>query len=205
VTFAICTPWYEHRDLWSTYREVLADAKPDEAWIVDNGSTPPLDFSTLRLEDNRGFCGGSNAGLHAATTDIVVFLNNDVKLAKPGWADALQEAVEPGVLAGARLRKDRHAHVDKREMPYLDGWCIAGMRDDLLELGGFDETLYEPAYFSDNLLCLHALAAGMTLKEVPVGLDHRPGTTAVAFPIRTAFDANRELYVTRARELMVTA
>ena len=64
------------------------------------------------------------------------------------------------------LRYDNHAKVDDQSLPYLDGWCLAGMREDLLELGGFDESLEEPAYYSDNLLCLEARAHGMTLRDV---------------------------------------
>ena len=62
-------------------------------------------------------------------------------------------------LAGP-LRFGRHADVDGEQFPYIDGWCLAGMREDLLRLGGFDEGLDEPAYYSDNLLCLEARAAG---------------------------------------------
>jgi GT2 family glycosyltransferase len=204
MSIAIVTPWHNHAaDLWPEYQKVLADANADELWIVDNGSTPPLDFGSLRLDANKGFCGGCNAGLAAATADIIVFLNNDVSLTEHGWLERLTDAVEPGVLVGARLRSDSHAQVDGQPMPYLDGWCIAGMRDDLLDLGGFDETLAEPAYFSDNLLCLEARAAGMTLREVRIGLKHAVGVTAKEQPDgRRALEQNRARYVERARELL---
>ena len=106
------------------------------------------------------------------------------------------------------LRYDAHADVDGQSLPYLDGWCLAGMRQDLLSLGGFDETLEEPAYYSDNLLCLEARAAGMTLREVPIGLHHKFNATAgpaTTPQVRQATEANRARYVARARELLVTA
>lgn len=207
MTVAIVTPWHGHPELWPDYAEVLAAAHADEVWIVDNGTQPPLEFSTLYLPENLGFSGGSNAGLHAATTDIIVFLNNDVSLLSHDWLEVLEDAVEPGVLAG-RLRGDPHADVDGITMPYLDGWCLAGMRDDLLELGGFDETLMEPAYYSDNLLCLEARAAGMTLRQAHVGLFHKSGHTsqpALNPRVQQATLANRERYVARARELLYEA
>lgn len=208
MTVAIITPWFDHPDLWPDYQQVIDEARPDELWIVDNGSQPPLEFATLRLTDNSGFCGGSNAGLDSASTDIVVFLNNDVALGTAGWLDRLLEAVEPGVLAGAKLRTDQHAAVDGQTMPYLDGWCLAGYRQEILDLGGFDETLDEPGYYSDNLLCLEARAAGMTLREAPVGLHHKGGATSrpASNPsVRAVTAANRDRYQQRVRELLTPA
>ena len=77
-----------------------------------------------------------------------------------------------------RYATGTHSDVDGHSFPYIDGWCLAGMREDLLRLGGFDESLQEPAYYSDNLLCLEARAAGMTLRDVRPGLDHLENVTA---------------------------
>lgn len=176
----------------------------DENIIVDNGSDPPLEFATISLGTNLGFSGGSNAGLRYASADAVLFLNNDVVFKWRGWLARIRDALEPRVLIGG-LRFDRHADVDGEKFPYLDGWCLAGMREDLLALGGFDETLEEPAYYSDNLLCLEARAAGMTLREVGIGLSHLESYTskpATNPSVQAATAANRARYVTRARELM---
>ncbi len=204
MTVAICTPWFEHTELWADYKKVIRAADADEVLIVDNGSTPPLDFATLRLDTNEGFCGGSNAGLHVARTDIVVFLNNDVSPVDDMWLDQLLEPLEEGVLVGARIRRDPHTMVDGKVIPYLDGWCIAGYREELLEIGGWDTTLAEPGYFSDNLLCLEARAHGMMLREATVGLHHKRNQTT-GHDVNTAVKAtelNHARYLARARELM---
>ncbi len=204
MTVAIVTPWYNHEDLWDDYQKVVAVSDHDELWIVDNGSAPPLTFATLRLDTNEGFCGGSNAGLHVARTDIVVFLNNDVALIDVDWLPKLVRQVVPGALVGARMRRDPHTIVDGKIVPYLDGWCLAGYRDELLEIGGWDTTLDEPGYFSDNLLCLEARAHGMRLLEVPVGLHHKYNQTVLddVSNAKKATAANHERYLQRARELM---
>lgn len=205
---AVVTPWHNRHDLAPDYLHALdRGPKPDEMMVVDNASDPPLEFWEIRNDTNRGFAAASNQGLAAATADVVVFLNNDIRGTRQGWLTELVAAVEPGVLAGAQLRNDRHAWVDDQPVPYLDGWCLAGMRDDLLDLGGFDETLAEPAYYSDNLLCLRARAAGMTLVEARVGLRHKGGQTSRADPAAraSAAKANQARYVDEARRLLVAA
>jgi GT2 family glycosyltransferase len=205
MTVAIVTPWHNRHDLWPDYEKAVIAGKPDELLIVDNGSTPPLEFAQIRFGTNRGFTAACNAGFDAADSDIVLFLNNDIELIRDDWLERLTFQVRPGVLVGAQLRSDPHAAVDGERFPYLDGWCVAGMRDDLLELGGFDETMDEPAYYSDNLLSLEARAAGMTLLEVPGGLRHKLNQTAKTNPnVRAATLANQARYQARVRELTVT-
>ena len=137
----------------------------------------------------------------------MLFLNNDIVLGRRGWLGEIRRWLEPGVLVG-QLRNGAHTFVDGNEFEYLDGWCLAGMREDLLAIGGFDETLMEPAYFSDNLLCLEARAAGMTLRDVRVGLRHKENSTAGPAwdaRVRAATQANKVRYETRARELLGAA
>lgn len=187
---------------------VLPELEPgDECIVVDNGSIPPLTFGTIRVEENLGFSRGSNLGLRSTSCDAILFLNNDIALERSGWLREFRDAVAPGVLAG-HLRYDQHATVDGVSFPYLDGWCLCGMRTDLLELGGFDDTLDEPAYYSDNLLSLEARAAGMRLRQVRPGIRHLENRTAgpaADQTVRQATAANRDRYVARVRELLVAA
>ena len=209
TTIAIVSPWHNHLELADDYFEaVLPEMEPgDQNIIIDDFSQPPLPFATARPARQLGFSGGCNLGLNLATTDAVLFLNNDVELAQRGWLEKIRQALEPDVLVGP-IRWDMHADVDGHKMPYIDGWCLAGMRHDLLVLGGFDATLAEPAYYSDNLICLEARAEGMTLREVRPGLRHIENVTAgrASIPqVREASAANRDRYLARARELLVAA
>ncbi len=190
-TCAVVTPWFEHLEFFNDYRHALdIGPLPNEVLIVDNGSQPPLEFADIRMEENTGFSHASNFGLQSAVSDVVVFLNNDVAAGANGWLNTLVDAVEPGVLVGPRLRYDEHTQVDGERIPYLDGWCLAGMREDLLDLGGFDESLREPAYYADNILCFKARMQGFSLREVRVGLAHKVNGTAGGS--EDAFEASRE-------------
>lgn len=210
TTIAIITPWHNQHRLVDGYLDAVSSRRPgDELIVVDNASDPPIEFAALRLDYNAGFVTASNAGLDQATTDAVLFLNNDVAATDPGWLDRIRDAIEPGVLVGASLNWGAHAKVDGRPLPYLEGWCLAGTRDDLRELGGFDQSFYEPAYFGDNDLCLRARAAGMRLRETRVGLVHLGNATAgpaTGNPaVQAATRANFQRYARRARDLLAAA
>lgn len=201
MTVTVVTPWLNHRELerdfWAAMR--AADA---HVIVIDNGSDPPLP-NAWRLVRNEGFSVACNVGLDLARTDAVLFLNNDIRATRTDWLQTIEAALEPGVLVGAQLRTDPHSQVDGQPMPYLDGWCLAGMREDLLDLGGWDEGYREPAYFGDNDLCLRARAEGMRLREARVGMEHKRNVTAGHGPdVTEATLANRERFLNRARQLL---
>lgn len=202
LSVTVVTPWLNHPDLAADYWQAI-DATAATPFVVDNCSDQPVPRAAVRMDENRGFSGASNVGLHAAETDAVLFLNNDIAMTDPNWLNQIVDALEPGVLVGAELRYDDHADVDGHKMPYLDGWCLAGMTDDLLEIGGWDETFDEPSYFGDNDLCLRARAHGIGLREVKVGLRHKLNQTAGrnAF-VQAVTLANRQRYIDRARQLI---
>ena len=207
ISITIVTPWFGKPELADDYvAAVVPELRPnspgrpgDEVLIVDNGNAPDLPFETLTPTRNLGFSGGSNLGLHHATTDAVLFLNNDIRLGRHGWLQRIRAELRPGVLVGP-IDYRPHSEVDGTLYPYVVGWCCAGMTDDLQALGGFDTQLEEPAYYSDNILSLDARLAGMGLVHVQVPLEHLEGSTAKDSPDISAVAArNRELYVHRVR------
>ena len=77
----------------------------DEVLVVDNGS-PGGEVGTVataagarvvRLDANRGFPAGVNAGVEVATGDVIALLN-DAAMTEPGWLPSAVEAlVDPSV------------------------------------------------------------------------------------------------------------
>jgi GT2 family glycosyltransferase len=101
-----------------------------EIVLVDQGETPVdlpagLADRVVRLEVNRGFTGGTNAGIAIGSTgaDFLATVNDDL-LVEPGWTAALVAALdrEPRAAAtqGVNLRLDRPA--------IADGWGLAWNR-----------------------------------------------------------------------------
>ena len=204
MNVTIVTPWHNHMELAKDYWAAVAPTGA-AVLIIDNGSCPPLP-NAVRLEDNTGFSHASNVGLNMVETEAILFLNNDIVATERGWLDKLLAGLEPGVLVGPVLRTDPHTDVDGIPCPYLDGWCLLGMTDDLLELGGFDESYEEPAYYSDNDLCFRARLAGMTLREIPVGLLHKGGQTSNANGwVLPQTASNREKFIHMVRAEMGVA
>jgi GT2 family glycosyltransferase len=98
---SVVIPNWNGRDLLAknlpSVVEALAFNPDNELIVVDNASTDgSAEFlretfpavTVLALESNLGFGGGSNAGIRAARHDVVLLLNNDMRLA-PGAAEAL--------------------------------------------------------------------------------------------------------------------
>lgn len=200
TSLTVVTPWLDCHELTSGYWDSVEGA--DDVIVIDQGSDPPLQWSVagIRLGENIGYNRANNLGLQAAKTDAVLFLNNDVVKTGP-WLDDVRKSVRPGVLVGTELNPGLHAAVDGRAVPYLSGWCLAGMRSDLLALGGWDEGFEEPAYYGDNDLCARARAAGMRLVHVPLALSHLGNYTSRRIDVTGVTARNRTRYEQRVRAL----
>lgn len=139
----------------------------DRVVVVDSASSDDRVAMAARAAgadlvrcEQPGACRARNAGLRAATTELVAFTDDDCR-PRPGWADALADAFTPGdpafvtgrVLADggagrARLTlsvhdadepADLHAGTDPSTIGH--GANMAWRRFALAALGGFDEEL----------------------------------------------------------------
>lgn len=189
----------------------------DEVIVVDNGSRDATPqrlreyqwVQVIRNEENRGFAGGCNQGAVAATSDILVFLNNDTVLSG-SWIDLLaaplvnDRAVASGprsnFVSGPQLVPDpwyihggfddlqrfvagwEQVHANAMtEVPRLVGFCLAVRASSFWEVGGFDEG-YEIGGYEDDDLCRRLRDAGGSLVIAHGSYVHHTG--------HRTFDAN---------------
>jgi GT2 family glycosyltransferase len=212
-----------------------------EVVVVDDGSTddtPQLlagfgpRVAVIRHDRPAGFAAACNRGAAGASTDHVVFLNNDT-IPEPGWLDALARAAarhpEAGVFGAKLLYPDRsvqhagmavgqnrhpchlyagfpadHPAVNRpREFRMVTGACVLVRRPLFDRLGGFD-TGYLNGY-EDVDLCLRARAAGHAVRYCPAAVVvHLESATRGASPDRAERDrANWKRFRDRWREELV--
>ena len=220
---SIVIPNWNGRDLLARYlpfvEAAVAGNPANEILVVDNGSTDgSVEFlsenfprvKALALERNLGFGGGSNAGFQAAANDIVVLLNNDMRVEPDFLAPLLAGFTDDKVFAvscqiffsdPARLREEtgltqgwwedgslrvRHridsGVSDLYPCFYGGGGSCAFDRNKFLELGGFDPLL-APFYLEDTDLGYMAWKRGWKVLYQPhskVYHEHR-GTIGKRF------------------------
>lgn len=188
---------------------LVDDASSDEtvAYVEANFS----DVRVLRLETNQGFAAACNRGAEAATNDVVVFLNNDMRVHEQFLSTLLRNFCDPQLFAvsaqiffadPAKRREEtgltelqleqgrlRVGHRDdpliKTAYPcaYAGGGSSAFDRRKFLDLGGFD-SLFCPFYFEDTDLSYRAWKRGWKVLYEPnshVYHEHR-GTVGKRFP-----------------------
>lgn len=209
---SVVIPNWNGRDLLARYLPPLIQALSgnpgNEIIVVDNGSTDgsaefvQTEFPSVRLialDKNLGFGGGSNVGFRAARNDIVVLLNNDMRVDPNFLSPLLDGFTDEKVFAvtsqifftdPARRREEtgltqgwweggnlrvRH-RVDTKVQGlfpcfYAGGGSSAFDRRKFLEMGGFDPLL-APFYLEDTDLGFQAWKRGWKVFYQPASVVH---------------------------------
>jgi GT2 family glycosyltransferase/glycosyltransferase involved in cell wall biosynthesis len=217
---SIVIPNWNGKDLLAKYLPSVIEAcRGSEIIIVDNGSTDGSaaflrekfpQVRVLALGRNLGFGGGSNAGIRAAKSDVVVLLNSDMRVEPDflapllaGFSDDKVFAVscqiffsdpqkkreETGLTEGwwaqGGLRVRHRIDLAIRDLYpcfYGGGGSCAFDRQKFLELGGFD-SLLAPFYLEDTDLGYMAWKRGWKVLYQPASRvyhEHR-GTIGKRF------------------------
>jgi mycofactocin glycosyltransferase len=177
--------------------------------IIDDGSrdgsgarAAAAGARVLRHPSPRGPAAARNAGLAAAETELVAFLDADCEVV-PGWRRGLAGlfAADPDLaLVAPRVRsapgnsplaryEETGSPLDlgpaaslvgpERRVTYLPAAALLGRRDALLALGGFDEAM---RFGEDVDLVWRLGAAGHRLRYVPSrAVAHRPRPDLAGF------------------------
>ena len=174
---------------------VVDNASSDDSAGVAESSVP--EAVVVRNTRNLGFAAGCNAGAHAATRELLLFLNPDSRV-EPGFRDAIEEApgdwgawmglvamhggslvnTSGGVLhftgvgwAGQAGLPLSATVSSPAEVAFASGACLVVSRALYLELGGFPEHFF--MYCEDVDLSLRVRLRGQGVGVVPAArVDH---------------------------------
>jgi GT2 family glycosyltransferase len=193
VTLSWNAPEFTEKALASIAR---CTSEPYEVIVVDNGSDAPtramleaIDDPHVRViynEINRGYAGGNNDGIAAASGEFIVLLNNDV-IVTDGWLDGLLDPFDrmpalgvtaprsnyvvgpqqlPEVLYGSEAEMAAFAAARREtwaKTGYVTdraiGLCLCIDRRAIEQIGGLDES-FGLGNFEDDDFCIRVRAAG---------------------------------------------
>ena len=185
---SVITPFHNCHELLPDYEAAVYGAQVIAIDNASDGETSEKlramverlghDSVYLRNETNEKYAHANNQGLNAASGEIVVFLNSDVR-AHGDWLSAVSTCKRGSLYspsAGMRL-------VDGTPIYYLEGYCLFGWRDDFIRIGGWNDTDFPGLYWEDNELCWRASRAGLSLKQVlDFPLEHLSNYTSSRTP-----------------------
>jgi GT2 family glycosyltransferase len=166
MTITVIIPTYNRLELTQNCLASIQRHDPiDEIIIVDNGSEDgTAKIATIANADNLGFAAACNQGAAEATSDYLIFLNNDT-IVHPNWtgiidhlaADDTIGAAQPKLLYPDCTIQCAGIAVDLQRPPGQEAWniqhewskeltqvaavtgaCLAIRRTTFWQVGGFD-------------------------------------------------------------------
>lgn len=188
---------------------VIDDASPDAALVARlQQLARKRRIVLLRLPENKGFPGASNAGLRAAGGHDAVLLNSDT-LVPPGWLERLRDAAysapdigtvtpltnvgsivsypdpdganPPSGLAATcalDILAQKANCAATVDLPVGVGFCLYLRRDFLDQVGLLREDLFAQGYGEENDLCLRARHHGWRNVAAPGVFVAHAGATS---------------------------
>ncbi len=192
------------RNLPSVIRALAKSGDRWEVVVVDDGQelqTAPADARVVSLPVSRGYGPAVNAGTAAALGDLLLVLNDDVRLEETTvrrLRDALPAdgvfAVAPRIVSplaqcgdeGGKTATFSSGLLEIAEAPasethptlYPVGCCYLCRKATFLDLGGYDD-LYAPFYWEDVDLGYRAWRRGLASLHVPGAVCHHEGSATI--------------------------
>lgn len=192
------------RNLPSVCEALATSGDTWEVLVVDDGGglrRAPERARLLSLPAAGGYGPAVNAGVHAASGELLLVLNDDVRLEDSTvrlLRDALPArgvfAVAPRIVSalarcgdeGGKSATFRAGLFEVEEAPaaethptlYPVGCCYLCRREEFLDLGGYDD-LYAPFFWEDVDLGYRAWRKGLASLHVPEAVCHHEGSATI--------------------------
>ena len=214
------------------------EEKKHEILVFDNASgkeqsnrlkeiAKDYDATLIHSETNLGFAGGCNKAAQHASSEVLIFLNNDI-IARPGWIVPLLKTLrrsEIGIAGSKLLFPDdsiQHAGIglgfwglpamigrnysgdggsfdQSKNVMAVTGACFAVKSEVFQDLGGFDERFFFS--YEDVDFCLRARKEGILTRYCAESeLYHFESATSSKSPVHEKRIESEERFKHRWRE-----
>lgn len=195
MKLSIIIPVYNKYNITLTCLKDICKLKDHEIIVVNDGGTDKThemlnnrdDIKYVMRSENGGFGKAISTGFKHATNDIVMILNNDIRVRSnhESWTreiiDFLQEHERylVGPTAGY-IDPDTFEFVYETNNPnqkfnYMSGWCLAALMDTWRELAYDKENVFDPRYhmyFEDCDIAFRAKELGIKFKMIHIPVVH---------------------------------
>ena len=193
------------RNLSSVVGALAASGDRWEIVVVDDGQmlqATPMDVRLVSLPMSRGYGPAVNAGVAAALGDLLLILNDDVRLEETAVRRLRETLPSDGVFAvapriesplarcgdeGGKTATFTAGFLEIKEVAatethptlYPVGCCYLCHKATFLALGGYDD-VYAPFYWEDVDLGYRAWRRGLASLHVPSAVCHHEGSATIA-------------------------
>lgn len=199
-----------------------------EVIVIDNGSSDETreaihdtkyDFvQYTRSLSNLGFAKACNIGYARATGNIVMFLNNDIRVKSNhnNWTDIIFKTLQDNknTLVGPTggmvdPKKDfqflYETNSPNKPINYLGGWCLSAYTDlfNSLKINNYSGPFSEEfgiAYFEDTDLGFRATRASIPFKLVEIPVIHFGKITSNQINTHKLYSEARKIFIKKWSE-----
>ena len=197
--------------------------KEVEVIVVDNASTDNTqaemqkiessNFRYIRNDTNLGFGKACNIAYANASSDIVCFLNNDIRVKNDSWLYTLINAVEDNYLVGPTggfvdPKQDfkflYETSDTNKPYNYVSGWCLAGKKDTWNKLHIprkdnssmpqiFDEDYW--LYYEDTDASMRSTKLGIKFKLIDIPVVHFGRISSSQVNTNKWYNTSRQIFL----------
>lgn len=193
MKLSIVIPIFNRYKFTKSCLEDLSHLPQDhEIIVVDNGSTDESHEELsknkrivyIRNDKNLGFAGACNIGYAAASSNNVLFLNNDIKVQSnlSDWTKPLIDDCNKGLVGPTMGLLDKELNFVKESnsflegKSYMSGWCLASSKHNFNKLLLNNREVFSEefgkAYFEDTDLSFRARKLGIKFIVVEIPVVH---------------------------------
>lgn len=145
----------------------------DEIIIADNHSTDGTkewlkehapECKHLLLDENYGYCGGNNRAAEVANNEVLLFLNNDVRVS-PDWLFDLDRAFQDNLLSAAQPAIYSDQQPDEFEYAGASGGFLDRNAYPFCRGRIFDITEVDHGQYNESIPILWASGAALAIRK----------------------------------------